>query len=171
MLHMNDKDETELSKAAKLADVFSLIHRSVPSGEKKPFPVIGGKPGGSSIKDVNTVDSSCNFVVLCWPSHKELCNVAKNVTFSKSIASLNTPSVSPSSDAFQSFISQGTVALNMDSKAYTLQIMRDTASAQLIMLKSALPGIEQQYTGEKVFLNDFHKAFSVSLARERLDCR
>ena len=38
------------------------------------------------------------------------------------------------------------------------------------MLKSALPGIEQQYTWEKVFLKDFHKAFPAPLARVRLNC-
>ena len=37
------------------------------------------------------------------------------------------------------------------------------------MLKSALPGIEQQYTWEKVFLKDFHKAFPVPLAKVRLN--
>ena len=78
MLHITDKDETELLKAAQFADVLSLIHRSVPSGKKKPSPVVRGKPGASSIKDVYTVDSSSKPVVFftvfqkSWPSHKEL---------------------------------------------------------------------------------------------------
>ena len=49
MLQITDKDETELLTAAKLADVFSLIHHSVPSEEKNPSPLIGGKPGASPI--------------------------------------------------------------------------------------------------------------------------
>lgn len=56
MLHITDKDETELLKAAKLADVFSLIHRSMPSGEKTLQPV--GKSGASYSKDVKPAESS-----------------------------------------------------------------------------------------------------------------
>ena len=179
MLHITDKDETELLKAAKLADVFSLIHRSLPSGEKTR-PVLGGKSGASIINDVNTVDSNSKPARFCTFCKKvghlikncpdPRCKVAKGTTFSKPIASVNTPLAFPFTDPFQPFRSQGTVALNMDSEAHPLQIMRDTASAQSIILKSALPGIEQQYTGETVLLKDFHKAFPVPLARVRLNC-
>lgn len=180
MLHITDKDETELLKAAKLADVFSLIHRSMPSGDKKLQPV--GKSGASYSKDVKPAESSgsaksflsCSFckkvghLIKNCPDPR--CKVAKTSTFSKPVASLNTPSVLPPTDPFQPFRSQGTVALNTDSEGHPLQIMRDTASAQSIILKSALPGIEQQYTGEKVLLKDFHQTFPIPLARVHLNC-
>ncbi|XP_050705709.1 uncharacterized protein LOC126991056 [Eriocheir sinensis] len=169
MLHITDKDETEFLKAAKLADVFSLIHRSMPSGDKKLQPV--GKSGASYSKDVKPAESSgtaksflsCSFckkvghLIKNCPDPR--CKVARTSTFSKPVASLNTPSVLPPTDPFQPFRSQGTVALNTDSEGHPLQIMRDTASAQSIILKSALPGIEQQYTGEKVLIKIFIKPF------------
>ena len=125
MLHITDKAETELLKAAKLVDVFPLIHSFLPSGEKKPSPVVGGRPGASSIKDVNTVDSSSKPVVFYTFCKKvghlikncpnPRCKVAKSAIFSKPIASINTLSVSPSTDSLQPLRSQGTVGFNMDS--------------------------------------------------------
>lgn len=91
-------------------------------------------------------------------------------TFSKPVASLNNSAKLPFVDPFEPFRSQGTVSLNSNSEEHPLQIMRDTASAQSILLKSVLPGIEHKYTGEKVYLKDFHKTFPVPLARVHLDC-
>ena len=48
--------------------------------------------------------------------------------------------------------------------------MRDTASAQSILLKSALPGVEWRYIGKKVYLKDFHHNVPVPLAKVHLDC-
>ncbi|KAG7156900.1 putative SCAN domain-containing protein-like 1 [Homarus americanus] len=48
MLHLTDKEETDLLKAAKVADVFSRVHRHTSGEKKKPQNVqssAGSKPG------------------------------------------------------------------------------------------------------------------------------
>lgn len=49
MLHVTDKDENNLLKAAQAVDGLSLVHHSVFPGEKKPHPLI--KSGASAPQD------------------------------------------------------------------------------------------------------------------------
>ncbi|XP_050730790.1 protein NYNRIN-like [Eriocheir sinensis] len=178
MLHITDKDETALLKAAQIADVFSLVHRPTFSGEKKTQPVV--KSGASNQKDGRPVDIDSKSSIFCSFCKKTghlikncpdpTCKVAKVGTFSKPVASLNTSDSLPVDDPFKPFRSQGTVSLNTDSEERPIQIMRDTASTQSIPLISPLPGVERKYTGEKVFLKDFHQTFPVPLSKVHLNC-
>ena len=179
MLHITDKDETNLLKAAKIADVFSLVHRPASSGEKKAQPIVNSgasiEKGGKSVDSGSKPSLFCNFckktghLIRNCPDLR--CKVAKTGTFSKPVASVNTMiSIPFITDPFKPFRSQGTVTLDSDSEERPLQIMRDTVSAQSILLKSALPRVKRKYTGEKVYLKDFHHTFPVPLAKVHLDC-
>lgn len=177
MLHITDKDETELLKAAEVADLFSLVHRSTSSGDEKTQPIVSagasvrmdGKPvdNGSKPSVYFSFCKKVGHLIKNCPDSR--CKVAKMGTFSKPVASINTNSTLIA-DPFKPFRSQGTVSLDSDSEEHLLQIMRDTASAQSILLKSALPQVELKYTGEQVYLKDFHQTFPVPLAKVYLDC-
>lgn len=175
MLHITNKDETDLIKAAQLADVFALVNRPASSRERKTeTPTVKSEAGSSgSAKPVGSGSQTlvCSFckqpghLIKNCPNPK--CKVAKTPP-SKPVASLQV-STTPHNDPFQPFRSTGTVHID-PHKVHTVRIVRDTCSAQSILLKSALPDIEQSYTGEKVYIKDFHQPFSLPLAKVRLDC-
>lgn len=74
-----------------------------------------------------------------------------------------------SSDPFQPFRAIGTMSISHGGIEHPFQIIRDTASTQSTLLKSALPGIENCYTGEQVYLQDFQSPFPFRLARAHLN--
>ncbi len=95
------------------------------------------------------------------------CKVAQTYP-AKPVASIQAlPSFPVPKDLFEPFRSVGTISI--DNKDHPVKIVRDTCSAQSLVLKSAVPGIEQCYTGEKVYLKDFHDPFPIALAKVHLD--
>ncbi len=65
-------------------------------------------------------------------------------------------------------MSKGSVSFG-DNLKYSVNIIRDTAGGQSLVLKSAVPVTEKSHTGEKVYLKDFHDPFPLPLARVHLD--
>lgn len=176
MAHITEKDETDLLKAAKMADVFSLLRPG--GGEKKTsFPV---RSGTGVVKDDKAVDVRpksglvCHFckktgyVIQNCPDPR--CKVAKRQCSPKPMASLNSVQPLPQPDPFYPFRSFGEVSLDVGRPGYPVRIIRDTAAAKSIIPKKALPGIEEKYTGDEVYLKDFHNHFSRKLAQVYLNC-
>lgn len=177
-IHIIDREETNLIKAAQLADVFTLIHRSPTRERRIPAGQSTYVKAGSETRDRQAVANNlpkspvCNFCKK--PGHlikncpDPRCKVAKTTAQSKPVASTNVMTETPS-DPFQPFRSTGTVSIGPGGVEHPVQMIRDTASAQSIILKSVLPNIENYYTGERVFLQDFHSPFPIRLARVHLN--
>ncbi|XP_042877134.1 uncharacterized protein LOC122256474 [Penaeus japonicus] len=184
VLHLTDKEETDLLKAAKLADVFSLVHRHA-SGEKRRSPIVQlaagsninpeDKVGGQTRLGVQNRPLICKFckkdghVIKNCPDPR--CKVAKVPMFTKPLATINFSNHvrKEQDDIFQAFRSKGTVSVDSDSKKYNVNIVRDTASAKTIIAKKAFPGINKCYTGEKVYLQVLNSTIPVKLAKIYLE--
>ncbi|XP_047479369.1 uncharacterized protein LOC125032316 [Penaeus chinensis] len=178
--HIEDRGETDLLKAAQIADSFALLKRSqLGKVDKVRFYVQsssgenlgnGGKAGkiaplnfcsyckraGHTIdkcKDPKCRKSGINVRPFISPSIQAF--EPKPVA---SVTNVNSP------DPFSDFKYRGTVSLDSMSKSYPILILRDTGAAQSILLKSALPGIETKYTGEKVLVKDLTSKISYKLA-------
>lgn len=78
------------------------------------------------------------------------------------------PTATLSNDPFKLFRSTETVHIDPNS-VHKVRIERDTAFAQSVILKSAVPETEQCYTSDKVYIKDFHQPFPLPLARVHLD--
>ncbi|KAK3895517.1 hypothetical protein Pcinc_000756 [Petrolisthes cinctipes] len=75
-----------------------------------------------------------------------------------------------SHDVFKDFKSSGEVGLSEKGPFYPVTILRDTGAAQSILTKVALPGVEENITGEKVILSDLSSEQSTELAKVFLKC-
>ena len=185
MVHITDKEETDLIKASKIADVFSLIHRSHQGERKTSLNTVRSSAGSSKIScpTVPVQSGAKPFQMYCRFCKKEghsikdcpdpRCKVStinNSKTFTKPVASTHLLNNSPQNDLFQAFRSTGLVSLGPDMEQHPVDIIRDTASAQSLILKTALPDIDRNLTGEKVYLQVLHASTSVKLAKIQLDC-
>lgn len=184
MVHITDKEETDLIKASKIAYVFSLIHRSQ-QGERKTTLNNVRSSAGSSQNSCTTVPVQtgakpcqmyCRFckkeghyIKDCPDPRCKVSNIHNPKTFTKPVATTNLLNTSPQIDLFQAFRSTGLVSLGLHMEQHPVDIIRDTASAQSLILKTALPGIDRNLTGEKVYLQ-VQASTPVKLAKIRLDC-
>ena len=177
-VHLIDKGENDLIKAAQLADVFSLVHRS-PTRERRVQQHI--VKSNSGLKDGEQVDQSslktnitCSFCkkhghhIKQCPDPK--CKVSQTAVPRKPVAAVLSVPTTDTTDVFQPFRSLGTVSLDDGGEVHPIHIVRDTAAGQTIVLKSAVPGIESKYTGESVYLRGFNSQFPLRLARVHLSC-
>ena len=94
------------------------------------------------------------------------CKVAKGQSFTKSVATF---SMVNSNHLYQPFNTHGSVNVYREVK-HPIRIVRDTGGSLSLILKSSVPGIEKCYTGEKIFILDFHGPFAMPLAKIHLDC-
>ncbi|XP_063847248.1 uncharacterized protein LOC135092563 [Scylla paramamosain] len=175
MLHITNKEETDLLKAAQLADLFSLVNRKATSDKLTETPSGKINSGNSGVgKMTGSSTGPPLFCAFCkQPGHlikncpSPKCKVAQTY-LAKPVASIQALQSFPvPKDLFEPFRSVGTISI--DNKDHPVKIVRDTCSAQSLVLKSAVPGIEQGYTGEKVYLKDFHDPFPIALAKVHLD--
>ena len=173
-LHIDDRDETDLMKAAEIADKYSLTHRA--SGERKPESFVKSSAGstgfGKPVESGAETQLFCSFckktghLIRNCPNPK--CKVAKGqATFTKPVVSFSV--ADSTSHLFQPFLSFGTVTTDQAVK-HSVKIARDTCGSQSLVLKSAVPGIEQCYTGEKIYILDFHGPLAMPLAKVNIDC-
>ncbi|XP_076030368.1 uncharacterized protein LOC143018665 [Oratosquilla oratoria] len=177
-MHLIDRGENDLIKAAQLADVFSLVHRS-PTRERRVLQ--HNVKSNSGFKDGELVDQSnlktnltCSFCkrrghhIKQCPDPK--CKVSQTTAPSKPVAAILSVPTSKTADIFQPFRSLGAVFLEDGGEVHPIRIVRDTAAAQTVILKSSVPGIDSNYTGESVYLHDFNSQFPLRLARVHLSC-
>lgn len=172
-LHIDDRDETDLMKAAEMADKYSLTHRA--SGERKNEPHVKSSAGnigtGKPVESGAGTSLFCSFckktghLIRNCPNPK--CKIAKgSATFTKPVATF---SVTDSTQLFDPFITCGTVTSDHKAK-HPVKIVRDTGGSQSLVLKTAVPRIEQCYTGEIIYIRDFHGPLAMPLATINLDC-
>lgn len=141
MLHITSKEEIDLIKAAQMADVFSLLHRPGPQGERKAETTFNVRSGASETGLARSVGSGIQSNLFCsfckQPGHlvrncpNLKCIVAKGNSSTPVLSTNIECSVSPPHDPFKPFRSLGTVRLT--SKDVQVRIVRDTASAQSII--------------------------------------
>ncbi|XP_076037748.1 uncharacterized protein LOC143023125 [Oratosquilla oratoria] len=175
-MHLIDRGENDLIKAAQLADVFSLVHRS-PTRERRVLQ--HNVKSNSGFKDGELVDQSnlktnltCSFCkrrghhIKQCPDPK--CKVSQTTAPSKPVAAILPVPTSKTADIFQPFRSLGAVSLEDGGEVHPIRIVRDTAAAQTVILKSSVPGIDSNYTGESVYLHDFNSQFPLRLGRVHL---
>lgn len=166
-------------KAAQLADNYVLVNKS-PTREKKPFAHNVRLPGDSVTAEIykardGRLASSTPVCFFCkkimahnYGLSRPQMQVAKMAT-KKRVASIQTlpPQVK---DPFHLFRSTRTVSLGPDQSKHPVRIVWDTCAAQSLIKLSALPNISDNYTGEKLYLRDFHDPFPTHLAEVELRC-
>ncbi|XP_047469165.1 uncharacterized protein LOC125025237 [Penaeus chinensis] len=192
-LFLDEREVTTLSKAAILADNFSLTHSrrktqsylcagrksggSEESGDQgaRPSKIVKSAQGKNKIGG-DKIDSSVTCFYCKQRGHViAVCPklAAKNVA--KGVTSLTVDLVEETdvytfndvkSDIFEPFIFTGSVASDMSSdKSYPVRILRDTASSQSVLVKASMPFVENSYTGEFVVIRGFGGTVTLPLAR------
>ena len=182
MLHIEDKHETDLVKAARLADVYSLVHKSF-SVEKKrtQYDVKTSLDHnlGTQNKQISNPTTSQSSPLFCNFCKKEGHSIKQckhpNCKYSQQSQSSSRQFTQPMSkydshskpvsnickvvskeDLFKDFRFKGTIALSQNGKPVSVNILRDTGAVQTLLVKKAVPGLSKNYTGEKVFIRFFH---------------
>ena len=74
-----------------------------------------------------------------------------------------------SNHLYQPFNTHGSVNVYRDVK-HPIRIVRDSGGSLSLILKSSVPGIENCYTTEEIFILDFHDRLAMPLAKIHLDC-
>ncbi|XP_071548915.1 uncharacterized protein [Panulirus ornatus] len=186
MVHITNREETDYLNAAKLADVYSLIHRPQQGVGKTTPSTVRSHAGSTHAKHVSGQGQlGEKYAQVCRFCKKEghlikdcpdpRCKVSKGTTatattFTKPVATTNLQDSPTSIDLFQPFRSPGTVSLGPGKQQHPVQIIRDTASAQSLIHKASLPDIDSYLTGEKVYLKLVNASTPVHLAKIELDC-
>ncbi|KAL0172150.1 hypothetical protein M9458_032461, partial [Cirrhinus mrigala] len=165
VVHLNEQKVSKLSDAAVLADEFVLTHKTVFSPVRVPkvFSTIdvGKNKGNGSFRPANELKDTSK-----RPERKRVCfycldpghmisnckawqQKAGGKPKGVALTSL-TPRSNPS--AFDSFLQTCTVALPDGSDFRPIVMLRDTGSAQSIILESTLPFSSKSYTGNNVLI-------------------
>ena len=83
--------------------------------------------------------------------------------------SVDIESVPRVGDLFDEFTFSGRISTGPNEDFSNVSILRDTGSAQSILVRSALPNIEKAYTGEKVIVKDLSGSGPMPLANVYID--
>ena len=199
-LHIEEKGESDLMKAAQLADSYFLLLKTHSAKETtKTFVKSSGSyNSGSYGSGSYSSDKYCTYckqyghtIETCknpncrksgyqWgQSSRTWTNQGKfspRETSSKTAGNNQNKPVQAikvlnhEKDYFEDFKMKGKVSVNDKDKAHSITILRDTGASQSLILKSCLPGIEHCYTGESVICEDLTSPQKYKLARIYLDC-
>ena len=185
---MDEKGVTTWESAAQAADSYSLLVRRLGKTESQGRGSRSSSDNthgtGSGISRGPHNQSNNNSSVLCTyckkPGHTISQCKHPNRKFShrgsvenrtyhskKPVSTCNSPS---SSQILQSFIQTGHVSLGKANTSSPIIILRDTAAAQSVLFKDALPNVDSSLTGEKVLLTDLSTATAYPLASVYLKC-
>ena len=189
--HVEERGESELMAAAKVADAFSLLMESLGSrGRGSPsnvrsssgegFGGVGGKPTGFSpnthmskwcayCKKPGHTIQNCRHPKCKISQSPHPFTSPKPKTYDKPMLLVN--SVNSTLDSFEPYIYQGKIFLNDGKdKAINVRVLRDTGSNQSLLLEGVVPNIEQAFTGEKVLCSGLESFPSYPLANINLQC-
>ena len=188
MMYLEDREERDLLKAASLADTYSLIHKlgssKRPDHNVKPFPVKHYETLRDAAKESNVVRCSyCKkegHTIRNCPDPK--CKSSfpfknpfnpfssprgKHEGQNKPVSHIN---VEKSTDLFEHYKFDGTVALSPNEQKHKVKILRDTGASQSLLLRKALPDVQTKMTDEYVIATDLTGTATVPLASIYLDC-
>ena len=186
LLHVEGKGETDLIKLAQLADKHDLLIKSH-SGKvkKKGESVKSSFSQNPDLQDGKLKEQEQKFCSYCKKAGHTIsncfnpkCKLSKvsrnsqessNATQNKSKSVSNVSVTNCQKDPFKDFKSVGKISLNKNGKSFPIAILRDTGAAQSILYAPSLPEVENNYTGEKVLVQDLSSQPSLELAQVYLD--
>ena len=190
-LHIEDRQEKDLLKAASMADSYFLIHKQSfksSSGKRAEFsvkPVSEKSPPSSDDKSKAALNTLyCSYckkeghtIRNCPEPKCQISNTFRNRFFSPSVKPqenkkkpvMSVSRVDPS-DSFEYFTFDGSVSLGENQTKVPIKILRDTGGSVSLLHYSVLPSINDHLTGEKINTIDLTGPSSVSLATVYLDC-
>uniref|UniRef100_A0A8C2FDI9 SCAN box domain-containing protein n=1 Tax=Cyprinus carpio TaxID=7962 RepID=A0A8C2FDI9_CYPCA len=178
VVHLNEKRVVSLQDAAVICDEFVLTHKQVFSSPrptrnlsfrdesrergmpKTPHSYRNDMPVASGRSPVAKLNGDGRVCFYCLdPSHliseckawkqKNSAAKTKSIAFVQSASSFDSPL---KSKVYEPFILNGSVSLSVGSDYKPIQMLRDTGSAQSLILKSALSFSSESYTGESVLI-------------------
>ncbi|KAL1275958.1 hypothetical protein QQF64_035581 [Cirrhinus molitorella] len=170
VVYLNEQKVSKLSDAAILADEFVLTHKTVfsPVRVSKVLPAfdIGKTYANGSSRSVSEMKNASkrpdkkrvcfycldpgHIISNCKAWQQKAAGKPKGVAFSSVSEPLSSQS---NSSVFNSFLQTCTVALTDDgSDPRPIVMLRDTGSAQSIILESTLPFSSKSYTGNNVLI-------------------
>ena len=193
--HVEERGESELMSAAKVADAYALLMKSLGSrgrsslsNVKSSFGVGQGSAGGKPTGFSPNVYPHANWCSYCKkPGHTihqcrhPHCKVAKSqhsfvapkpktMENRKPVALVHSNNAPP--EIYESYLYKGKVSLpgSKNGETTTIRVLRDTGAVQSIIKEGVIPNIEQAYTGERVILEDLTSHPSYPLANINLQC-
>ncbi len=173
VVHLNEQKVSKLFDAAILADEFVLTHKTVFSPMRAPKVLstldAWKDKGNSSFRPASELKNASK-----GPDRKRVCfycldpghlisnckawqqkagGKPKGVAFTSLTSVPERPSSQSNSSTFESFLQVCTVALpDSSSNPRPILMLRDTGSAQSIILESTLPFSSKSYTGSNVLI-------------------
>lgn len=169
VVHLNEQRVFKLSDAAIHADEFVLTHKTVfpvMRAHKAPFIADVGREKRMLRGNFVRADDEAN--TLKRPDKKRACFYCldpghlitnckawqQKASKSKGVAFISVSGQPPHSspNVFESFLQTCLVSLSDDSEAKPIVMLRDTGSAQSLILESALPFSSASYTGNDVLI-------------------
>ncbi|XP_064088548.1 uncharacterized protein LOC135202962 [Macrobrachium nipponense] len=182
--YLFEKEVTTLQRATVLAENFRLLRPRKPGNQSRKTPSKSpqNSPPTSPYKlSVKSLGSGASSSVTCYscgevghvkarcPKHSR-----KNERKSKgeeSNFSCDINAESAGVDGFKPFCFDGVlVAGDEHSKDVVVKLMRDTGSSQSLVVRGAVPGLEDYLTNDKVIVRSIGGLTSLPRARVHLDC-
>ncbi len=180
-MHLNEQKVSKLFYAAILADEFVLTHKNVFSTMRAPKVLstvdVWKDKGNSSFRPASELKNASK-----WPDRKRVCfycldpgnlisnckalqqkagGKPKGVAFTSLTSGPERLSSQLNSSTFESFLQRCTIALPDDSSdPRPILMLRDTGSAQSIILESTLPFSTKSYTGNNVLIRGIEMGYT-----------
>ena len=199
-LHIEEKGETDLMKAAQLADSYFLLLKSHSAKDtNKPFVKSSGSYSAGMMTGMQNDRKYCSYckqfghsIDNCknpncrksinlgyqwgqssrtWTNkNKSLPNENVTKLSNKSKSVQSIQSFNQEEDHFKNYKMKGFVSVDKNQRSHSVTILRDTGADQSLILKSCLPGIEHCYTGESVLCEDLSSIQKPRLVRIYINC-
>ena len=193
--YLSEKDAVTLQQASKLADEYSLTHKTKFIQTKTPSPRNNDPkpntptPQVMQIKDRAQRSSglSCNYckkpghvISDCYKlrqrrdrENKSPAPQALVQTFEQSVESVPSPNTSrdPLRKEFLPFVSEGFVSLSEDSPSMPIRVLRDTGASQSLLLQDSLEFGDKVSTDFVLVQGVGSKTLSVPLHKVYLNSR
>ena len=188
--HVEEKGATTWEKAAEVADAYALLLRNLAGTENRSQ--IARSSSGYNLENRggfargydNRGPSSAIMCSYCKnPGHlisqckHPNCKASARFSASSKQSAPSKPNRpvftcngTTTSTIFKPFIQLGQVSLHPNSTPFDITILRDTAAAQTILVKNALPEVTTVFTGEKAVLTDLSQNQPYPLAKVYLKC-
>ena len=181
MMYISDKEESDLKKAAILADNYSLIHKVHSKGSPSHVKQHRTDQTGGSVGE--TVSPFCNYckkqghdISTCKNPHCKKSKEGNKFSASSQSKPQNEKEkktstlhcVSKDNELFEKFICEGTIFVSDSDSPVKVRILRDTGSTQSIILKSVFPSVK--VLDENVIIKDLSSTVLLPLVEVNLDC-